>query len=84
MSYQQFRPMRWQILPPVVKNLLIINGIMFLATVVLESKLGLDLTSYLGLHFVTSPQFEPYQFVTHLFMPVSYTHLHLNPSDFPA
>ncbi len=78
MSYQQFRPMRWQILPPVVKNLLIINGIMFLATVVLESKLGLDLTSYLGLHFVTSPQFEPYQFVSHLFMHGSMLHIFSN------
>lgn len=78
MSYQQFSPMRWQILPPVVKNLLIINGIMFIATVVLESKLGLDLTSYLGLHFVTSSLFQPYQFVTHLFMHGSMIHVFSN------
>lgn len=78
MSYQQFRPMRWQILPPVVKNLLIINGIMFLATVVFQDKLGLDLTGYLGLHFVTGSHFEPYQFVTHLFMHGSMLHIFSN------
>lgn len=75
MSYQEFRPMRWQILPPVVKNLLIINGIMFLATVVFENKFGFDLGEYLGLHYVTSSYFQPYQFITHLFMHGSFAHI---------
>ncbi len=75
MSYQEFRPMRWQILPPVVKNLLIINGIMFLATVVFENKFGFDLGEYLGLRYPTSQYFQPYQFVTHLFMHGSFTHI---------
>ncbi len=70
--------MRFQILPPVVKNLLIINGIMFLATVVLDDKLGLDLTGYLGLHFITSSQFQPFQFITHLFMHGSMLHIFSN------
>ena len=78
MSYQQFRPMRWQILPPVVKNLLIINGIMYLATVVVENKFGLELAQYLGLHFPTSHFFQPYQFVTHLFMHGSMLHIFSN------
>lgn len=78
MSYQQFRPMRWQILPPVVKNLLIINGILFLATVVLEEKLGLELTRYLGLHFPLSDFFRPHQVFTHLFMHGSLMHLFSN------
>ena len=78
MSEQQFRPMKWQILPPVVKNLLIINGIMFLATVVFEDKLGLELTQYLGLHFVTSQYFAPHQFITHLFMHGNMMHVFSN------
>ncbi|MBL7923555.1 MAG: rhomboid family intramembrane serine protease [Bacteroidia bacterium] len=78
MSYHQFRPMRWQILPPVVKNLLIINGILFLATIVLEDKFGLDLTRYLGLHFVTSEFFGPHQYITHLFMHGSWLHIFSN------
>lgn len=71
----QYRPTRWQILPPVVKNLLIINGIMFLATVVLGDKFGLDLSRYLGLHYFTSEDFEPFQFVTHLFMHGNFMHI---------
>lgn len=78
MSDQQFRPMKWQILPPVVKNLLIINGIMFLAMVVLEQKLGLELTRYLGLHFFTSQYFAPHQIVTHLFMHGNMLHIFSN------
>ena len=38
-------------LPTITKNLLIINVLMYLATVVLESRFGIDLSDYLGLHF---------------------------------
>jgi len=78
MSDQQFRPMKWQILPPVVKNLLIINGLMFFATVVLEDKFGLELTRYLGLHFLTSQYFAPHQYITHLFMHGNTMHVFSN------
>lgn len=70
--------MRWQILPPVVKNLLIVNGILYLATVVLDEKFGLELTRYLGLHFPLSDLFRPHQVFTHLFMHGSLMHLFSN------
>ena len=42
---------RFQILPPVVKNLLIINVLLWLATLVLKgSPFSIDLTQTLGLH----------------------------------
>ncbi|CAN5594549.1 rhomboid family intramembrane serine protease [soil metagenome] len=75
---QQFRPSSFQILPPVVKNLLIINGIFYLATVVLQEKYGIDLADYLGLHFPSSPYFRPHQFITHLFMHGSLMHIFSN------
>lgn len=78
MSYQHFSPPRWQILPTVVKNLLIINGIFYFATVVFESKLGLELTRYLALFFPASEYFFPHQYVTHLFMHGSLLHLFSN------
>ena len=40
----QFRPTRFSILPNVVKNLLIINGVFFLATIAMEMVWGIDLT----------------------------------------
>jgi membrane associated rhomboid family serine protease len=78
MSYQQYRPGGFQILPTVVKNLLIINGIMYLATWVFQGKFNLDLSSYLGLHFLTSPDFRPYQFVSYMFMHGRLMHIFFN------
>ena len=74
----EYRPSRFQILPPVIKNLLIINSIMFLATYVLSSTFGIDLEKKLGLYTVISPDFHPYQLVTHLFMHGSVAHIFSN------
>lgn len=73
---QNYRPVIGNI-PPVVKNLIIINVLMLLATYVLSMR-GVDLNSILGLHFFLSPQFQPYQLVTHIFMHGGLTHLFFN------
>lgn len=69
---------RFQILPPVIKNLLILNGLLFLATIVLQSSFNINLTSILGLHFFTSTEFRPYQLVTHMFMHGGLMHIFSN------
>jgi hypothetical protein len=48
---EQFRPTGFRILPPVVKNLLIINGLFFLATWALQSSMKIDLDNILGMHY---------------------------------
>lgn len=73
---QNFRP-SINAIPPVVKNLIIINVIMLLATYVLEMR-GIDLTNILGLHYIQSPEFKPYQLVTHMFMHGGFMHLAFN------
>src|SRR5437868_15533395 len=75
---QQFRPSGFQILPPIVKNLLIINVLMFLATVVVEQTYHYDLSNLLGLHYFTSPLFHSYQIITHMFMHGSIMHIFSN------
>lgn len=75
---QQFRPAGFALIPPVVKNLLIINVIMYLATLVFENNFRIDLTSLLGLHYFESSQFHYYQFLTYLFMHGSFSHLFFN------
>ena len=77
MSYQQYRPQSFNILPPVVKNLLIINGLFYLASLVLESR-GIDLTDRLGLHYFAASDFQPYQLITYMFMHGSFMHLFFN------
>jgi membrane associated rhomboid family serine protease len=79
LSYEQnYRPSGFQLLPPVVKNLLIINVIMFLATLAFEKKFGIDLTDMLGLHFPTTPKFHWYQIFTYMFIHGGWDHLFFN------
>ena len=75
---QPYRPGGFQVLPPVVKNLLIINILLFLLTYVLEIKTGFDLNEYLGLHYVTSTAFLPIQFITYMFLHGGFTHILFN------
>lgn len=74
----QFRPQGFAILPLVVKNLLIINGIFFLATIAMDMVWHIDLAQYLGLHYIGASDFRPYQFVTYMFMHGSFAHLFFN------
>ena len=67
----------FQILPPVVKNLLIINALFFLADVVLGFK-GIDLSDWLGLHYFQASNFAFWQPVTYMFMHGNFGHLFFN------
>jgi membrane associated rhomboid family serine protease len=78
MSNQEYRPSGFNVLPPVIKNLLIINGIFYLATVVFSLKMHIDLTNILGLHYFFSEDFRPYQLITYMFMHGSFMHIFFN------
>jgi membrane associated rhomboid family serine protease len=64
-------------IPPVVKNLLIINVLFFAATYVMESK-GIQLSYYLGAFYYDSPLFRIWQPITYMFMHGSFTHILFN------
>lgn len=74
----QYRPMGFRVLPPVVKNLLIINGLFFLATIGLEKAFGIDLIDIFGLRYFAAEKFAPYQFITYMFMHGGFTHILFN------
>jgi len=63
--------------PPVVKNLIIINTLMLVATYILSLR-GIDLANTLGLHYFASERFRPFQLVTHMFMHGGIIHLFFN------
>lgn len=67
----------FQNIPPVVKNLIIINIILLLASFVFNS-MGINLNRTLGLFYPGSPEFQPYQFITHMFMHGGIAHLFFN------
>jgi len=75
---QTFSPRRFNLLPPVVKNLLIINGLCFLAYIVFMSRFGVNLNSILGIYYFQSEKFKLYQFVTYMFMHANFTHIFFN------
>ncbi len=64
--------------PPVVKNLIIINVLMYLATLGFKSAFGIDLDRELGLYYAGSPYFHPYQIITHMFLHGSIGHIFFN------
>ncbi len=59
-------------IPTVTKNLLIINVLMFLGTIVAQSY-GIDLNNYLGLHFFLAGDFNAAQLITYMFMHGGFT-----------
>lgn len=63
--------------PPVVKNLIILNILFYLATVA-GRKFGVDLSRVLALYYPLAEHFQPYQFITHMFMHGSLGHLFFN------
>ncbi|HEX5024611.1 MAG TPA: rhomboid family intramembrane serine protease [Agriterribacter sp.] len=75
---REFRPGGFQVLPVVVKNLLIINGLVFLAQKIFENTGMLSLENIFALHDVHSVYFRPHQLVTHLFMHGSFGHILFN------
>ncbi len=72
-----YRPSLWNSIPPVVKNLIIINFILFLATVVVE-RWGIDLNNRLGMHYWASEKFNFAQLVTYMFMHGNFSHIFFN------
>lgn len=61
---------------PVVKNLLIINVIFYIASLVLGDKV--DLVSSLAIFYFNSPFFRPWQIITYMFMHGGFTHIFFN------
>ena len=64
-------------IPDVTKNLLILNVLFFLATIVMQNQ-GIVLQQELGMHYPSSNLFEPYQLITHFFMHGDLFHLLFN------
>jgi membrane associated rhomboid family serine protease len=64
--------------PPVTKNLLIINVVMFVITMVSGRMFNINLSAVLGLFYFQSPYFGPWQIVTHMFMHGSIMHIFFN------
>ena len=74
---EQYSPTGFRVLPTVVKHLLIINVLMYLATITL-TRFNTDLNDILGLHFFKASDFRIYQIITYMFMHGNFGHLFFN------
>ncbi len=68
------RPGFWGMMSPVIKNLVIVNTIMLIATWFI----GEAMYEKLALFPFESPFFKPYQLITHMFMHGNFWHLFFN------
>lgn len=67
---------------PVVRNLLIINVLLFIAKLALQNKIVFGhadgLTYYLGMHYWQAEAFRPWQLITYMFMHGNISHVFFN------
>lgn len=74
-SYQ--KPGLLNSIPPVTRNIIIINVIVWLATLAF-SRTNIDLVGMFGLHYFLSSEFKIYQLVTYMFLHGSWAHIFFN------
>lgn len=65
-------------IPPVVKNIIIINVIIFALSSLFSDSLSNFMYRHLALFSIKSPLFEPHQIVTHIFMHGNFAHIFFN------
>lgn len=70
-------PITMNPMPPITKNLLIINVLCFFASIAFASH-GIDFDELFGLHFFLASGFRPWQLFTYMFMHANLSHLFFN------
>src|SRR5258705_11959672 len=75
----EFRYTRPNRFPPVVKNLIIVNVLVFIAQTIFGSGPNkYEIENLFALHDVHSVFFKPHQLITHMFMHGSFEHILFN------
>ncbi len=74
----EFRPGGFQVLPVIIKNLLIINGLVFLAQVTFQKTGAFSMENIFALHDIRSVYFRPHQLISYMFLHGDFTHILFN------
>ena len=61
------RPGGWQVLPTIIKNLIIINALVWLAQITI-GRGTVPMSDLFALHYIKSDLYKPWQFLTYMFM----------------
>ena len=73
-----FRLGRSQVIPPVIKNLIIINVIVFLLQLAVQKSGSSLMENYFALHDIRSSFFKPHQLITYMFLHGGFMHIFWN------
>ena len=73
-----FRLGRSQVIPPVIKNLIIINVIVFLIQWTFQRAGSSNIENFFALHDIRSVFFRPHQLVTYMFLHGNFMHIFWN------
>jgi membrane associated rhomboid family serine protease len=74
----EFRPGSFQMIPPVIKNLVIINVLVFLAQRAFSDSSTFNMDNLFALHDIRSVYFRPHQLITYLFLHGGWDHIFFN------
>jgi membrane associated rhomboid family serine protease len=74
----EFRPGSFQMIPPVINNLIIINALVFLAQNAFGTEVEEKILNLFALHDLHSKLFRPHQLVTYLFLHGGFSHILFN------
>jgi membrane associated rhomboid family serine protease len=74
----EFRPGGFQMIPPVIKNLIIVNALVFFAQNIFEHNTAFNIENLFALHDIRSVFFRPHQLVTYMFLHGSLSHIFWN------
>jgi len=74
----EFRPGGFQMIPPVIKNLIIVNVLVFLAQRTFGQGSSFNIENLFALHDIHSDYFKPHQLVTYMFLHGGWDHIFFN------
>lgn len=74
----QIRMSGFQEIPPVIKNLIIVNALLFFAQTIFQNNPTLRIEEFLALHDVHSAFFRPHQLITYMFLHANIGHIFWN------
>jgi membrane associated rhomboid family serine protease len=74
----EFRPGGFNVIPPVIKNLLIVNVLIFFAQETFANSQSFPINHLFALHDVRSVYFKPHQLITYMFMHGGIDHIFFN------
>ena len=75
----EFRPGSFQMIPPVIKNLIIVNTLIFLAQYTLKNTgSSFSIENLFALHDIRSVYFKPHQLITYMFLHGGWDHILFN------